>query len=232
MSALQALDVLWMAWHGVWPRHLHVCQMPDTDLWLAPGQHACASNMRTKLTEQRKLELGRSGSALGAAAASLTSPAEMQSRKQHQLQALGWQCQTAAEQPLDQQDDTQSVWLSVLLQFAVCVCTCPIASYIAKACLPFWNYTQCECNRCASWGHMKYECSQCKYAQRPQQKLPVRHVTPSGLLRIAPYHHLDVHEIRACEHFQVWFLQLHGHASTQAVCRNKPDFTPVRLLHA
>ncbi len=46
---------------------LHLLPIPD--------QPSYAADMRTKLTEQRKLELGHAGSALGAVAASSTTPA-------------------------------------------------------------------------------------------------------------------------------------------------------------
>jgi len=45
-----------------------------------PDQPSCASDMRITLTKQRKLELGHAGSALGAAAASLTTPARKTKR--------------------------------------------------------------------------------------------------------------------------------------------------------
>ncbi len=40
-----------------------------------PDQPSCASDMRITLIEQHKLELGHAGSALGAVAASSTTPA-------------------------------------------------------------------------------------------------------------------------------------------------------------
>lgn len=46
-----------------------------THLLPTPDQPSCASDMRTMLTKQRKLELGHAGSALGAVAASSTTPA-------------------------------------------------------------------------------------------------------------------------------------------------------------